>query len=442
MDQQLLQMSLDAYQNGKFGVAEERLRHLLDLDYQNGMAHNNLANLLRLSGRGREAVAHYRLALEQLPNSAAIWHGLAATLGELGHYGLAEEAYRTAIRLEPRFAEARFELGVLLLAAGRYAEGWPHFEARTCVFREHGKLPFPKWSGEALHGKTILLLPEQGYGDTIQFVRYVGLLKDQGAVTVSVICKPVLAPVLHTVGDIDVLITEPQSLRMHDYWTSLMSLPFHFGTTFESIPGRIPYLGVLSDRLHALRGILPTDGLRVGLAWKGNPEHDNDLQRSVPHFADLLPLWTIEGVHFISLQVGSAETEADVCRERQPIVRLGRQIRDFGDTAAIIAQLDLVICVDTAVAHLAGALGSACWVMLPYSGVDWRWHRSGTNSPWYPEGMSLFRQDGRGWPGVISDVKDALSDIVDNRLSRPWRKTDARLRSNSKRQFKKAGQFD
>jgi tetratricopeptide (TPR) repeat protein len=385
---------------------------VLERDGRNGVAHNNLANLLRLSRRFRDAEMHYRLALEQLPDSAEIRHSLADTLEELGQYDLAEVEYRRAIQLKPDFGAARFDLGLLLLAAGRYAEGWPYFEARAHVFREHGQLPFPKWNGEDLRGKTILLLPEQGYGDTIQFVRYVALLKDRSAVTVSVLCKPALAPVLRAVRNIDALITEPQSLRVHDYWTSLMSLPYHFGTTLESIPARVPYIGVFSNRLQTWKATLPGDGLRVGLAWKGNPEHDNDAQRSVHHFSDLLPLWSIKGVHFISLQVGDAEAEIDDCQESQPIVRLGREIRDFGDTAAIIAQLNLVICVDTAVAHLTGALGIACWVMLPYSGVDWRWHRSGTSSPWYPEGMFLFRQNERGWPGAIGDVKDALSDVI------------------------------
>lgn len=417
MVQRSIDSALEAIGNGDLPAAEDLLRQVLDEDAGNGAAHHNLANLLRLSGRFRDAATHYRLALEHLPDAAEIHHSLAHTLEELGDYQQAEGEYRRAIELKPDFAEARFDLGLLLLAAGRYIEGWPCFESRTEVFREHGALPFPNWHGEDLRGKTILLLPEQGYGDTIQFVRYVALLKARGAATVSVLCKPVLAPLLRTVEHIDALITDPQSLRPHDYWVSLMSLPHRFGTTLDSIPAKVPYAGLLGNRLPIWKARLPAEGLRVGLVWKGNPGHDNDARRSLRHFVDLSPLWSVPGIKLVSLQVGDAEDETDACQQSRPIVRLGREIRDFGDTAAIVAQLNLVICVDTAVAHLAGALGIACWVMLPQAGVDWRWQRHGSASPWYPEGMFLFRQDDRGWPGVIDDVKRALTDIVRQRRS-------------------------
>jgi len=157
---------------------------------------------------------------------------------------------------------------------------------------------------------------------------------------------------------------------------------------------------------------LPGDGVRVGLVWKGNAGHHNDTERSLRHFADLLPLWSVRGVQFVSLQTGSVEAETHACMTQQPILRLGHEIRDFADTAAIVAQLNLLICVDTAVAHLAGALGIACWVMLPRSGVDWRWHRAGNQSPWYPKGMYLFRQHQAGWSGLIGEVRDALEDAT------------------------------
>jgi len=140
------------------------------------------------------------------------------------------------------------------------------------------------------------------------------------------------------------------------------------GTTVESIPATIPYVGVFANRLERWKARLPSHGLRIGLVWKGNPGHENDARRSSRHFSDLAPLWSVSGIRFISLQVGGAETEADECTALQPLFRFGREIRDFADTAAIIAQLNLVICVDTAVAHVAGVLGVACWLMLPQTG--------------------------------------------------------------------------
>ena len=412
-DHQLLQSALDAYQAGDPARAMNAYRELLARDDRNGLAHNNLANLLRQTGRFAEAEAHYRRALERMPDSAEIRNNLAGTLENIQQYDRAEIEYRRALALQPDFAAARFNLGLFLLAAGRYEEGWAHYEARSTIFREHGTLPFPQWNGEDLRGKTLLLLPEQGYGDTIQFVRYAGLLKARGVTKLSVICKPELAPLLRTVEGIDALLSEPhQTLDAHDYWDSLMSLPRRLGTTFESLPARIPYLGVFTHRLQTWKERLPGDGLRVGLVWKGSAEHHNDTERSLRHFSDLLPLWSVSGVRFISLQVGDAEAETDQCMTQQPILRLGREIRDFADTAAIVAQLNLVICVDTAVAHLAGALGIACWVMLPRSGVDWRWHRTGVQSPWYPNGMYLFRQQEAGWLGVVRNVRDALDDAT------------------------------
>ncbi|SAK98721.1 TPR repeat-containing protein [Caballeronia fortuita] len=412
---ELIRAAAKAYEAGDLSAAEEKLRASIELDERNGVAQNNLANLLRISGRFDEAVAHYRLALRAHPGSAGIRSNLAGALEELGQYDLAEAEYRAAVRLDPDFAEARFNLALLLLASGNYTDGWVYYEARESVFRDYGALPFPKWNGEDLRGKSLLLLTEQGYGDAIQFCRYIALLRERGVATVTIACKPELAPLLRTTGNIDHVVTDPQSLHMHDYWISLLSLPQRFNTTVDSIPANVPYLGVFGNRIDAWRPRLPADGLRVGLVWKGNPGHDNDAHRSVRHFAELAPLWSVPGIEYISLQVGEAEAECEGRETQQPILRLGRDIRDFADTAAIVAQLNLVICVDTAIAHLAGALGIACWLMLPGRGVDWRWHRLGTTSPWYPEKMFLFRQDARGWPGVIDDVTRALSDIVRQR---------------------------
>lgn len=411
----LVEAALAAHERGDPMQAEALYRGLLATDSRHAIAHNNLANLLRQSGRNSEAQLHYEHALELIPDSAEIRQNLAGVLETLGEYDRAEAEYRRVLELRPDFDEARFDFGLFLLAAGRYAEGWPFYEARLQVFREHGTLPFPRWSGEDLHGKTLLLLPEQGYGDTIQFARYASLLKARGVRTLSIVCKPELAPLLRTVPGIDAVVTDPQALHAHDYWDSVMSVPYHVGTTLESIPAAIPYVGVFTNRLDAWRERLPRDGVRVGLVWKGNPEHDNDRERSLRHFSDLLPLWSVDGVRFVSLQVGDAEREVAVCKTQQPILCVGNEIRDFADTAAIVAQLNLVICVDTAVAHVAGALGVACWLMLPRAGTDWRWQRSGNQSAWYPKDMFLFRHGPAGSATVIDKVTAALADVMAGR---------------------------
>jgi hypothetical protein len=424
---EVVNTALDAQARGDFAAAERLYRALLEADAHHGIGHNNLANLLRQSGRLGEAVVHYQRALEGLPDSAPVHANLADTFETMGQYEAAESEYRRALERDPTNLQARYNYGLLLLAAGRYAEGWPYFEARTEVFREHGTLPFARWNGEDLRGKTLLLLPEQGYGDTIQFVRYVRLLKALGVAKLSLICKPALAPLLRTVQGIDALITDQQDLQVHDYWDSLLSLPARFGTTLASVPAEIPYVGVFGNRLDAWRARLPADGIKVGLVWKGNPQHDNDAARSLPHFSTLRPLWALRSpssspstpatpnVHFISLQVGGAEAEARSCASEQPTLCLGDEIRDFADTAAIVGQLNLVICVDTAVAHLAGALGVACWLMLPRERVDWRWLRRGMQSPWYPKDMYLFRQGEAGWAGVVEEIRQALAEIVQAR---------------------------
>ena len=416
-DSPLEQAALNAYYRGDLAAAEKHYRRLLNSDSHNALLHNNLANVLRKTEQWTQAHAHYLQALEAAPAAAKIRNNLAGMFEELEQYDRAEAEYRHALALQPDFAEARFNLGLLLLSGGHYSQGWQYYEARAQLFREHGSLPFPQWQGEDVTGKTFWLLPEQGYGDTIQFVRYAALLKARGAAQISVLCNPPLAPLLSTAPGIDTLITRPEALKTHDYWDSLVSLPGRFNTLLESIPAPIPYLSVFAERVQTWGARLPKEGLRVGLVWQGNPEHGNDAQRSLRHFSELEPLWSIQGIRFVSLQMGPAEEQTETCEARQPIVRLGHEINDFGDTAAIVAQLNLVICVDTAVAHVAGALGIACWVMLPRRGADWRWLHIGSQSRWYPDGMYLFRQSKAGWPALIEEVKNALAELARQRYS-------------------------
>ena len=313
-------------------------------------------------------------------------------------------------------------LGMLLLSLARYAEGWPYYEARYDTRLEAKwiplpELPFPQWAGEPLRGKSILLWPEQGFGDEIQFVRYAPMLKARGASSVSLVCKPPLKDLLKTAAGVDRVLASGEPVPPHDYWSFLLSVPLRVGTTLGSIPNSLPYLGANVHCVHYWRDHLPTEGFKVGLVWRGAADHKNDANRSLPDLAALAPLWAIPGIRFVSLQKGSGAQEAISPPAGQPILALGHEIRDFADTAAIVAQLELVICVDTAIAHLAGALGKPCWVLLPAIGCDWRWLHERTDSPWYPDPgvMRLFRQAlGGSWRETIAEVAQALREWVKN----------------------------
>jgi tetratricopeptide (TPR) repeat protein len=330
----------------------------------------------------------------------------------------AEAAFRELVRRHPDHAEARFRLGGLLLTMGRYEEGWALYEARYDPTRKGAPDPIdfgcPQWLGEPLEGRTLLVWYEQGHGDEIQFCRYVPMLKAMGAAKVTVVCKPALQPLLATLEGIDRLVPAAgvHEIETHDYWTYLLSLPHRFATRLETIPARVPYLSALPERRACWAPRVPKDGFHVGLAWKGNPELANDANRSLPSLATLRPLWDVPGVTFVSLQKGVGEAEAASPAADQPILNLGGMFEDFGDSAALIEALDLVISVDTAPAHLAGALGKPCFCLVPAEGLDFRWLLERSDSPWYPT-LTLFRRPlGAAWDVVMPRVAEALGKAV------------------------------
>lgn len=362
--------------------------------------------------RLHDAKEAFLRAVQLDPDYASPYSNLGYVLNALGDRREAIESCRRALDLQPDFAMAMLNLGVALLGEARYSEGWPFYERRDVL--ESVKvpdLPFPCWRGESLNGRSLLLWPEQGFGDYVQFIRYTSLLKRSGVSRLTVRCSTALKDLLITAPDIDSLIGDADPVPTHDYWTFPLSLPLLFGTTLETIPTELPYLFTVPGRISFWQGRLPRDGLRVGVAWKGNPNLRNDANRSLPSLATLAPLWRVPGVSFVSLQKGAGEEEAR--SSELPIIDAGSDIRDFADTAAIVEQLDLVICVDTSVAHVAGALGKPCWVLLPAIGCDWRWLRDRSDSPWYPGVMRLFRQKRHGdWDSVIDDVAKALGELA------------------------------
>ncbi|EJL81387.1 Flp pilus assembly protein TadD [Polaromonas sp. CF318] len=391
--------------------AEAAYRRALALNPGHVEAHNNLGALLGKCKRLPEAEAALRRALELNPHHVGAHNNLGVLLYGTHRMPEAETAYRRAIDLSPGHAEACFNLSILLLFSQRYSEAWPLYESRLQLQGINDPdLSFPQWKGESLAGKSLVIWPEQGFGDYIQFVRYASLLKARGVTRLTLLCPRPLQALLETVESVDAVVTDPAQICVHDYWSFSLSLPLHCATTENSIPvAPGPYVHALPDRIARWRDRLPVAPTRkVGLVWKGQPQHKNDANRSLPGLASLAPLWSVPGVAFISLQKGQGEEEAAQPPAGQALVALGAQMTDFADSAAIVSQLDLVICVDTAMAHLAGAMNKPCWVLLPATGTDWRWQLDRLDSPWYPS-LRLFRQsDAQDWSATIGEVATAL----------------------------------
>ncbi|CAG9188882.1 Flp pilus assembly protein TadD, contains TPR repeats [Paraburkholderia sabiae] len=399
----------------RFAEAEAYSRKAIDLDATRPIAHHNLGMILVLTRRLLQAEVALRRAVELAPDYSDAWLHLGNALELANRDAEAEAAYRRAIELAPEPANACHSLGLLLLSNGRYAEGWQYCESRYLSSRRFGtsllpSVDYPQWRGESLQDKSLVIVHEQGFGDSIQFVRYAPLLKALGLRRLTIVCPAVLKPLLETVDGVDDVVSElVASKPAHDFWAFTMSLPLRFNTTAGTIPSHLPYLHALPERIAKWQQRLPVHGLKVGLVWKGNPEHSRDTTRSLPGLATLAPLWSVPDVSFISLQKGQGESEAALATGSLRVTHLGGAIDDFADSAAIVTQLDLVITIDTSMAHLAGALGKTCWVMLPMFSTDWRWLRERTDSPWYPGVMQLFRQTRLDdWDETVSRMAAAL----------------------------------
>ncbi|WP_241018502.1 tetratricopeptide repeat protein [Paraburkholderia sp. Tr-20389] len=358
-----------------------------------------------------DAVIRYKRALEVLPNSATLHNNIAFTLTCMSRYDEADEHLRRAIEIAPDVSNAYKLLGMSELRRGNFRKGWTYYEHRKTTqsgLRDYPLLDLPEWQGEPLDGKRFLLAREQGAGDQLQFVRYAGVLHDLGA-TVDVWTSDELAPLFaRTRGVRRVLNHAPTG--GYDYYCRMMSVPTWLDD--DAIPRVVPYLSADETQVDAWReriGQAAGSSRRVGLVWAGNPQHYLDVYRSAP-LAVLEPLASVRGLAWFALQKGAGESQLDGLAHRWPICALGQWLDSFDATAAVIESLDLVITVDTSVAHLAGALGKPVWVLLPQQ-ADWRWMMSGDISPWYPTAR-LFRQQVLGdWTPVVESVRSALEAL-------------------------------
>jgi tetratricopeptide (TPR) repeat protein/ADP-heptose:LPS heptosyltransferase len=385
---------------------EDALR--LNPDYAEALT--NKGNVLVECGRANEALACYERALALKPDYAEACDNLAQAFLALGRLDEAVACFDKALVLRPDYPEAHMGRALAWLVQGDYERGWPEYEWRWQC-REFGGIPFtqPAWDGSPLEGRTILLHSEQGLGDTLQFVRYAPLVKERGD-TVILACQKPLLPLLATCPGIDRLLAREESLPDFDVQAPLLSLPRLFGTTVATIPAPVPYLSARPELVEQWRQELAAySGFKVGIAWQGNPRFGADRHRSFPlaHFEALARL---PGVHLFSLQKKDGTEQLRDCPF--PVIDLGPRLDEtsgpFLDTAAVMKCLDLVICPNTSLAHLAGALGVPLWLPLPLA-PEWRWLWGRDDSPWYPTAR-LFRQEHPGeWAPVFARMARDLT---------------------------------
>lgn len=413
---------------GALAEAEQHYRAALALRPDHVQLQLNLCVLLLKTRRLMEGEQLARQLVAIAPDSVAAWSQLGVLLACLERDDEAEQCYRHALALaqdaesaeSPEQARVRFNFSYVLMRQGRWAEGWPLLESRWQFDQLPQWFDCPRWQGEPLAGKSLAIGLEAGQGDMIHFCRYAALAKAEGAARIGVVCHPSLKTLFASMDGIDVAYAYDDAVPREgwDYWTLPMAMPRWFATAPASIPAPVPYVHADPALCAHWRAILPQTGLRVGLVWQGNPAHENDTDRSLGAFNELAPLWAAglaadpmqrAAIQFVSLQKDADQAHAASTALDMPLLNLGPQLHDFADTAAVIANLDLVISIDSAVAHLAGAMGKPCWLLLPDYRCDWRWLTERDDTPWYPN-TRLFRQSRQGgWPEVIATVAAELA---------------------------------
>ncbi|HUG70243.1 MAG TPA: DUF6165 family protein [Pirellulaceae bacterium] len=415
-------------QQGKLEEAEASCREALRLKPDYSTAFNNLGVALVAQGRLVEASESFERALALMPNDAVTHSNLSAALVRQGKYAEAEANSKQALSLNPNYAEAHKNQGIVWLLLGDFERGWPEYEWRWhCPGVKMPAYSAPLWQGEPLDGRTILLHHEQGLGDTLQFVRYAAVLKQQGAGRVVVKTQKPLMKLLASGEGIDELVCDDASLPRFDTHVPMLSVPGILKTTFDTIPGQVPYIHPDPELAAKWKQRLAEyDGFKIGISWQGSPDFHADAQRSIPlrHFAKLA---AVPGIRLFNFQKGFGTEQLDALNGEFEVVRFGDELDGnagpFMDTAAIMRNLDLVIAPDTSIIHLAGALGVPAWIALSIS-PDWRWFLDREDSPWYPT-VRLFRQQTLGdWDDVFTRMAEALqrrlsaaSDSAENCLA-------------------------
>ncbi len=385
------------------------LRSAVQLQPNNVMAHGNLGNTLRDLNLLEEAEREHRVAVQLTPNLAIAYNALGATLRDRFKVDESIDCFREALRLDSGFDLARSNLGMMLLLRGDFAEGWQAYESRKTALEIDKTMSSPRWAGEDAEEKTVLVIAEQGLGDTIQFLRYLPLIK-QRAGRVILMCRNELVALVRKAQCCDEVVALSAEPPAHDYYIPMLSMARVFATDLDSIPPLVPLNASRDDTTFRIEDY---DGgkLNVGLAWAGSPVHTGDRKRS-SGLAVLEPLTHVDNAQFFTLQVGPRLRELNellLSPGAAEIADCSAHDTGLAAAAGIMQQLDLVITVDTVIGHLAGTLGKPVWLLVTFA-PDWRWLLGRKDSPWYPS-VRLFRQPAPGdWPTVVERVKQALLD--------------------------------
>lgn len=404
-------------QRKRFAAAAAAHRRALELSPDDAGVLGNLANALKDDGRFDEAIAIKRRVIELAGANAETLHSLGIALRDAGRLEEADEAFAAALALKPDDPEIRFNYSLTQLHLGNDAEGWRHYEARWQLERQKKRsFSQPWWHGGPFAGKTLLLFAEQGFGDTIQFIRFAPQAKTLGG-RVVLECQPELMRLMASAEGVDELVVRDTAeaeamLQAADLVCPLASLPGIFGASLSQPPGPVPYLapppGIeakFAPLLARARG-----RLKVGIVWSGSITFVGNANRSAG-IAPYLPLAGIPGLQLFGLQKGPRLDELKALGTDSLIVDASHLLDDFADTAALIRQLDLVLMTDSAVAHLTGALGRPIWVMLMHH-PDWRWLRQRTDCPWYPSARLFRQQNPRDWDQVFAEVAAELARLA------------------------------
>jgi tetratricopeptide (TPR) repeat protein len=404
-------LGLVAHLLGKYQPAASLIEKAIEGRPSDSRMHSNCGEAYRRLGDLDRACLFIRRALELDPQNADAWCNHGSVCRELGLLDEAVSAYRHAISIQSDHSNAHYNLGLALLVTGNFSEGWQEYEYRWKAVshlkpREYTQ---PLWKGQDLGQKIILVYHEQGHGDTLQFVRYLPQLTNLGA-KVILECPPSFHRLFQCVPGIECR-SFGSDINDFDYHIPLLSLPATFNTTMETIPHAVSYLWAQADDLSLWQERTSQDNstCRIGICWAGNPHHINDRNRSC-RLSLFAPLAGIKGATFYSLQKDEAASQAKHPPAGMKIIDFTDRLKDWADTAALIQTLDLIVTVDTAIAHLAGALGRPVWMLVPFD-PDWRWLLARCDSPWYPT-MRLFRQpERRKWAAVSAALAAAVSEV-------------------------------
>jgi len=416
-------LGLVAYSRGRNNRAEQLISRAINGRADLPEFHNSLGMTYMAMGRPADALATYQTALRLLPPSKStidlprLYGNIANALNVMGRFEEAIAYHDKALAINPKDMTAAWNRAHIFLVRGEFAEGWKGYESRmqlpnrARLINPH-KYASPRWDGTPFPDKTLLVHDEQGLGDIIQFVRYLPLVKALGG-TVLFETRPAMLPILENFPGIDQLIARKAATEEHvdgDYHVPLISLPGLFGTTLENLPAGVPYLYSGTFKTAQWRERFANSGLRVGVCWAGNLENI-PLRHRACQLAQLAPVLHQPGVHLYGLQKGPSAADIDKLQPALQFQNFGNKFEDFTDTAAMIANLDLVITIDTAVAHLAGAMGKPVWMMLSFP-PDFRWLLEREDCPWYPSMRIIRQRRPNDWEHVFARVRDDLTRLA------------------------------